>query len=61
MAVIRRIYKQGNSWVVSIPPYMFEQARIDPVGRTVKLEVTPGMWITIQPHKEREAGGRVPP
>ena len=30
MAILRRLYNQGNSVVVSIPPYMLDQLNLKP-------------------------------
>lgn len=46
MPTLRRIYQQGNSYVVSLPSWMLEQIEVTK-GDTVILDVKPGKHIKI--------------
>lgn len=50
MPVIRKIYRQGTSYIVTIPEWMLEQIGVLPVGNIryrLTLEVTKGNKIQI--------------
>jgi len=53
MAVLRRVYHSGNSFVVAIPKYMLEDAGVDPENRRVILTVVPGISITVTPFRTK--------
>lgn len=54
--LLRRIYKQGNSWVLSIPTWMLDQQGIGPREK-VGVESYPGQWITVQKYEQQKQEG----
>jgi len=46
MGISRRIYRQGNSAVVSVPRWMWGQIGAD-LGDRVEIEGVPGRMLTI--------------
>lgn len=53
MAVKRKIWKQGNSLVISLPDWMLEQNGIAK-GDKVDVDCYPGQMITITKERERQ-------
>jgi antitoxin component of MazEF toxin-antitoxin module len=47
MAIIRRVYRQGNSHVISIPAYMLRDIAVGR-GSKVRIESIPGRMITVE-------------
>lgn len=55
MGIIRRVYRQGNSAVVSIPRYMWSDIDSD-LGSYVEIDSYPGRMLTItHSRKEKQA------
>ena len=53
MSIIRRIYKQGNSQVISVPQYMWALIGAE-LGDKIEIEGVPGKRLEIT---LREKGG----
>ncbi|MCK5614433.1 hypothetical protein KAR91_71875 [Candidatus Pacearchaeota archaeon] len=48
MAMFRRIFKQGNSAVITIPLYLLEQQGVE-IGDYFKLDSYPNQMLTLTP------------
>lgn len=49
MPCLRRIYRQGNSWVVSVPEWALDQCGLSG-GSAVLVEVERGPVIVLKPY-----------
>lgn len=46
MGIVRRVYKQGNSAVISVPKYVWGQIGAE-IGSQVEIEIYTGRMLTI--------------
>ena len=65
MGVIRSVFSQGHSLVVTIPAYMLDQIGVNESERRVVIEVFPGQFITVTKyqaaiHGEKRRAGLAP-
>jgi antitoxin component of MazEF toxin-antitoxin module len=53
MPTLRKVWRQGNSWVVSLPEHMIEMFHLSE-NPMVKVDAYPGQMITVTPMGEKE-------
>lgn len=53
MPIRRRVYRQGNSWVISIPEWALDHCHL-PLGGYFELTLVSGCAIMLTPHLPAE-------